>query len=98
MCTFFDLMHELKEMVKCIRNIEIAIGNGEKKVTESERKNIAIARKSIVAKRAIKKGDVFSDENLTTKRPGNGISPMKWKDIIGTVAQRDYEEDELIIL
>lgn len=89
---------ELKAMVDAIRNIEMAIGDGVKHVSESERKNIAIARKSIIAARAIKKGETLSEENLTVKRPGNGISPMKWKEVIGTVAVRDFKEDEVIEL
>jgi len=87
---------ELKAMVKAIRNIERALGNGIKKPSRSESKNIKIARKSIVAKRDIKKGEVFSNEDLTVKRPGNGISPMRWDEIIGREAQKDYKEDELI--
>ena len=87
---------ELKHMVECIRNIEIAMGDGIKKPSKSELKNKDIARKSIVAKTNISKGEVFSENNLTTKRPGNGISPMRWNEIIGKVANRDYEEDELI--
>ena len=89
---------ELKAMVDAVRNIEQAIGDGVKHVSESERKNIAIARKSIIAARSIKKGETLSEENLTVKRPGNGISPMKWKEVIGTVAVRDFKEDELIEL
>ncbi|MCM1226222.1 MAG: N-acetylneuraminate synthase [Clostridium sp.] len=88
---------ELKAMVDSIRNIELALGNGQKKPTESELKNISAARKSIVAKRNIKKGEVFTAENLTVKRPGIGLSPMKWYDVIGTKAVKDFEEDELII-
>jgi N,N'-diacetyllegionaminate synthase len=88
--------HELKQMVSAIRNIEKALGDGRKIPTESEIKNIPIVRKSVVAKRDIKKGEIFSAGNLTTKRPGTGISPMKWDEIVGTVAQRDYSEDELI--
>lgn len=87
---------ELREMVRAIRNVEMAMGTGDKQPSMSEQKNIAIARKSIVAKRRIEKGQIFTEENLTTKRPGTGISPMKWKEIIGTVAARSYEEDELI--
>ena len=87
---------ELKAMVSTIRNIEKALGNGIKKPSKSEKKNIEVARKSIVAKRDIKKGEKFSEENLTVKRPGNGISPMRWDEIIGKVANRDYKEDELI--
>lgn len=87
---------ELKAMVSAIRHIEVALGDGIKKPVPSEIKNICIARKSIVASRFIKKGEVFSAENLTTKRPGNGLSPMKWDEVIGTTAQRDYTEDEQI--
>lgn len=88
---------ELKEMVKCIRNIEKALGNGQKQPSKSEMKNIEITRKSIVANCEIKKGEIFSEENLTTKRPGLGISPMKWDEIIGKTAQKDYKIDDLII-
>lgn len=87
---------ELKAMVSAIRNIEQAMGDGEKKVTVSEGKNIAIARKSIVAACPIKKGEILFEENLTVKRPGTGISPMRWEEIVGTIAIRDYNEDELI--
>ena len=88
---------ELKAMVSAIRNIEKAVGgDGTKHVSESERKNIAIARKSIVAACDIKTGEVFTEQNLTVKRPGNGISPMKWDEIIGKTAIRDFAEDELI--
>lgn len=87
---------ELKAMVAAIRNIEKSLGDGKKHRTKSESQNVGVARKSIVAKCAIKKGEVFSEENLTVKRPGTGISPMKWHEILGTVAQRDYLEDELI--
>lgn len=89
---------ELAAMVKAIRNIEKAIGTGSKEPSVSEKKNIPIARKSIVAKEAIKKGDVLSEKNLTCKRPGNGISPMCWNDVIGQRAKRDFEADELIEL
>ena len=85
-------------MVSSIRNIERALGSSEKKPVGSEIKNMAIARKSIIAKQTIKKGEVFTEENLTVKRPGNGISPMKWFDVIGNTAIRDFEEDELIVL
>lgn len=88
--------HELKEMVSAIRNVEDALGNGVKVLSASEQKNVAIARKSIVAKCRIEKGQIFTEDNLTTKRPGIGISPMHWNEIIGTVAQRSYNEDELI--
>ena len=87
---------ELAEMVKAIRNIESALGNEEKKPSESEKKNILVARKSIVAKKDIKKGDILSEENITTKRPGNGISPMEWFKIIGMKAAKDFQKDELI--
>lgn len=87
---------ELKMMVTSIRNIEKAIGDGEKKPTKSEKENVNVARKSLVAKRKIKAGEIFTEENITTKRPGNGISPMRWYEIIGLVARRDFCEDELI--
>ena len=87
---------ELKAMVQAIRNIEKALGTGIKKPSPSERPNIEVARKSIVAARPIKKGELFTEENLTIKRPGNGISPMRWDEIIGTEAQKDYKVDELI--
>lgn len=89
---------ELAAMVSAIRNIEQALGSGEKTASPSERKNIAVVRKSIVAKRAIKQGEVFSDENLTAKRPGTGISPMRWFEVIGQVAAKDYMRDEIIVL
>lgn len=88
--------HELKAMVDAIRNIEKALGNGIKQPAESEKKNMAIARKSIVAKVDIKAGEILTEDNITVKRPGNGISPMKWFDVIGTKATRDFQEDELI--
>ncbi len=87
---------ELKTMIAAIRNIEKALGDGIKKPSKSEFKNIPIARKSIVASRPIQKGEILSVENITAKRPGNGISPMRWDEIIGTVALKDYKEDELI--
>ncbi len=89
---------ELKEMVNSIRHIEEALGDGRKRVSESERKNIAIARRSIIAAHDIKAGEIFTEENLTVKRPGKGISPMKWDEVIGQKAKRDYIEDELIVL
>ena len=89
---------ELKEMIRCIRNVEISLGSGNKIPMESERKNMPIARKSIVAKKSIRKGEIFTEDNLTVKRPGNGISPMKWFDVLGQAAARDFEEDELIYL
>ena len=73
------------------------LGNGEKIVTESERKNKIVARKSIVAARKIKKGEVFTEENITCKRPGNGISPMKWYQLLGRIAEREFNADELIV-
>lgn len=87
---------ELKSMVTGIRNIEKALGSYEKKVTDSEQENIAIARKSIVASRFIKKGEVFTEENLAVKRPGTGISPMRWNEVVGKVSDKDYDEDEMI--
>lgn len=89
---------ELKQMVQEIRNIERAMGDGIKTPSPSEQKNIVIARKSIVARRQIKQGEALSEDNMTTKRPGDGISPMKWFDIIGTKAVRDFMEDEQIEL
>ncbi|MDY0321764.1 MAG: N-acetylneuraminate synthase [Arcobacteraceae bacterium] len=86
----------LKDMVSAIRNIELALGDGIKKASPSEYKNLAIARKSIVAKQNIKAGEVFTQDNITVKRPGTGISAMRWDEIIGTKASRDYVEDELI--
>ncbi len=91
--------NELKAMVFAIRNIEKAIsGSGLKTVSSSEQKNINIARKSIVANRRIAAGECFSEENLTVKRPGSGISPMKWDEVIGKTAIKDFDIDELIIL
>ncbi|MFT9495204.1 N-acetylneuraminate synthase [Anaerosolibacter sp.] len=90
--------HELMEMVTAIRNIEKALGNGMKAPSASELKNIALVRKSIVAKCMIRKGEVFSVDNLAIKRPGYGISPMRWEEIMGRFANRDYKEDELIEL
>ena len=87
---------ELKEMVKCIRNIECALGSGIKEPSESEKKNINIARKSIVAKKAIKEGAIFTEDNLTCKRPGSGMSPMMWEDVLGKIATQDFKEDEMI--
>lgn len=89
---------ELAAMVSAIRNIEQALGSGEKAVSPSERKNIAVARKSIVAKRAIKAGERLTEDDLTVKRPGSGVSPMRWRDVLGTAAIRDFEEDEMIEL
>jgi len=87
---------ELKEMVKDIRNVELALGTGIKEPSEAEMRNSAVARKSIIASRNIKKGETLTEDNLTTKRPGTGISPMRWYEVLGTQAIRDFEEDELI--
>ena len=87
---------ELKQMISFIRNIEILLGDGEKKLMPSEVGNVNIARKSIVASKTVIKGETFSENNITTKRPGNGISPMKWDSVIGSKAIRDFELDELI--
>lgn len=89
---------DLKAMVSAIRHTEAALGSGRKDVSPSERKNIAIARKSIIAARPISKGERFSHDNLTVKRPGNGISPMLWDTVVGLEAPRDFEPDELIEL
>ena len=88
--------HELIEMVRMIRNLEVAMGDGVKRVMPSESKNLSIVRKSIVAKVAINKGEPFTSRNLTTKRPGIGTTPMKWDKLIGTIATKNYLEDELI--
>ena len=87
---------ELKQMVDSIRHIEAALGSGDKRPSPSEKKNMAVARKSIVASARIKAGDILTEENITVKRPGNGICPMRWKEVLGTRAVRDFEEDELI--
>lgn len=89
---------ELISMVKAIRKVERAMGQGVKKPTDSEKLNMIAARKSIVAAKDISEGEIFTEENLTTKRPGNGISPMKWAEIIGSKANKNYVEDELIVL
>ena len=89
---------ELKQMVKSVRNIEKALGNGIKEPSESEKKNIEIARKSIVAKFQIKKGELLTENNMTVKRPAIGISPMKWLDVVGTIAKKDFEPDEPIVI
>jgi N,N'-diacetyllegionaminate synthase len=88
--------HELTEMIKGIRNIEVALGNGIKAPTMGELENINFIRKSIVAKIQIKKGDIFSEENLTTKRPLGGISPMQWDSVVGQISTRDYKSNEMI--
>jgi N,N'-diacetyllegionaminate synthase len=88
--------YELIEMVKAIRNIEKALGSSVKKPSKSEIPNISIVRKSIVASSLIKKGDVFTEDNLAVKRPSSGINPMRWDEIIGTVATQNYNSDECI--
>lgn len=88
--------HELAEMVSCIRHIEIAMGTGEKTPSSSEKKNITIARKSIVAAKKIIEGEILTEENITVKRPGTGICPMRWNEVLGTKAIRDFNEDEQI--
>lgn len=87
---------ELAQMVKAIRNIEESLGDGVKRRTASEEKNCISARKSIVAKRPIRKGEAFTVDNLTVKRPGSGKSPMLWRETLGQTAQKDYEEEEMI--
>ncbi|MDE6555641.1 MAG: N-acetylneuraminate synthase [Duncaniella sp.] len=90
--------NELKAMVDAVRNIEKALGDGEKRVAEAERPNIEVARKSIVAARDIKAGEIFTEENITVKRPGNGLNPMTWDSVIGKRASRDFAYDSLIEL
>ncbi|MEI8132716.1 MAG: SAF domain-containing protein [Leptolinea sp.] len=87
---------ELKAMVRAIRNIEKALGNGIKRPSPSEAKNKTIARKSLVATQPIKIGEQFSADNITAKRPGAGISPMRRDEVLGQLSQKDYEKDELI--
>ena len=87
---------ELKAMVSAIRNIEKALGSSEKKLSSSESVNIEVVRKSIIANKNIKKGDLLTDKNIAVKRPGGGISPMQWDEVIGTAASKDYNADELI--
>ncbi len=89
---------ELKAMVDGIRKVELALGTGEKKLSRAELENRSVARKSIVAKRNIRAGEILTADNITTKRPGTGISPMRWDEVIGTGAVRDFEEDDLIEL
>ena len=88
--------HELKAMVKAIRNIEKSLGDGIKKPNKSEIEIMKVVRKSIVASKSIKKGEIFTKTNITVKRPGTGISPMRWNEVIGQKANRDYKDDELI--
>ncbi len=87
---------ELRMMVSAIRNIELALGSSEKKVSSSEEKNKAVARKSIVASRTIVEGEILTEDNITIKRPGNGISPMRWEEVLGTKAKRSFKAEELI--
>ncbi len=87
---------ELAAMVRSIRNIELALGDGLKHFSKSESENIKIVRKSIVAKRDIKKGEIFSEQNICVKRPGDGISPIRWDEVIGQISQKDYKQDDLI--
>jgi N,N'-diacetyllegionaminate synthase len=89
---------ELAAMVRAVRNVEQSLGNGEKVVADAERSNIAVARKSIVAARPIKRGEMLTEENITVKRPGNGLSPMLWDSVIGTKAVADFDYDALITL
>ena len=89
---------ELKAMINAIRNIEQALGDGVKRLMPSEVENIVIARKSIVARQSISKGEIFDSENITAKRPNNGISAMQWEEVIGKAANRDYSIDEFIEL
>jgi sialic acid synthase SpsE len=90
--------HELKAMVQGIRNVERALGDGIKRPRPSELKNKPIARKSLVAIRQIRTGEIFSAENMGAKRPGTGISPMRWDEVVGRAATKDYAPDELITL
>lgn len=90
--------HELSAMVSAIRNIEAALGDGVKRLTPSETRNKPVARKSIVAVQAIRQGERFSDANICAKRPGTGMSPMRWDEVVGQVARRDFSADELIEL
>lgn len=89
---------ELGEMIKCIRNVDLAMGDGDKQIAASEKKNIAIARKSILAAHDIEEGEVFTNENLIVKRPGSGINPMRWNEVVGTKAKRKFSKDEFIEL
>ncbi len=89
---------ELAAMVSAIHNVSLALGSAEKRVSPSERPNIEVARKSIVAARDIKEGELLTEENITVKRPGSGLSPMLWDSVIGTRAKRDFDRDTLIII
>ena len=88
--------NELKEMVDAIRNVEDSLGDGIKVIQNAESQNKSVVRKSIVAKTDIKRGDTFTENNITTKRPGTGLNPMKWPDVIGKKATKNYTADELI--
>ncbi len=88
--------NELSEMVSSIRNTEILMGRPEKLPSTNETKNLLVARKSIVAKKKIKKGEIFNEANITTKRPADGLSPMEWNNILNTIATKDFDEDDLI--
>ena len=88
----------LAALVAAVRNVDLALGTGVKEVAEAERPNIEVARKSIVAARDIAKGETFTSDNITVKRPGNGISPMRWYEVLGHAAPRDFSFDELIEL
>jgi len=90
--------HQFQKMVESIRHVEMALGNGIKKPSPSELKNKKLVRKSIVARRNIKKGEIFTEENITTKRPEGGLSPMMWEEVLGKRAPRDFEKDEFIEL
>ncbi|MFA5879969.1 MAG: N-acetylneuraminate synthase [Candidatus Margulisiibacteriota bacterium] len=89
---------ELLNLVKAIRNIEVALGNGEKRPSQSELQNKLVVRKSIIANKDIKQGEIFDNNNITVKRPGNGISPMLWNQVIGQIAQTNFKKDEIIKL
>ena len=89
---------ELLSMVRSIRNIEKSLGNGIKQISTSEAKNKSVVRKSLVAAKIIHAGEVFTSENITAKRPGTGISPMLWNEVIGQIANKDFAEDEIIKL
>ncbi len=89
---------ELSALIQSVRNVELALGNGIKDIAECEKGNISVSRKSIVASKCIKKGELLSEDNLTVKRPGSGISPMRWNEVIGKIAIRDFDEDEVIEL
>lgn len=87
---------ELRQMVSAVRHVEAAMGCARKKASPSEKPNIVVARKSIVARVTISKGERFTGENLAVKRPGTGISPMRWDEVLGKIAKKDFREDEVI--